>query len=80
MVHLKCLGYRKKVTNTSNIILNIDGKMCFNNTIAYCINKLYTTIAQNLIAELPKSSIKFNCNSDLSKLLYQKGVTSNNGW
>ena len=62
----------------SNIVLNIDGELYYNNIIiATYINKSYTKIKQNLVDKLAKSSGRFSYNPNLFRNYYiNEGVTS----
>ena len=58
---LKVLGYSEKNKRDKNIVLEIDGKLCFDSTkIAQHFNEFLTNIASKLVDKLPKCSSMFS--------------------
>ena len=60
------------------MVLNIDGKPCFNSsTVANYTNTFYTTVAGTLVKKLPPAFGKFNMDSETIQDYYkQMGVTN----
>ena len=77
--HLKGLGYSSKSKENCNMVLNIDGELCYDSkTIANHINKFYTTIASTLVGKLPPAPNLFHVASEKFKQYYiDKGVRPN---
>ena len=69
---LKLLGYNDKTKGSTNIVLNVGNKLCYD-TKAICsyINTFFTTIATNLVSKLPKPSGIYNTNSEKFKSFYR---------
>ena len=77
----KSLGYCSKSKDQSNVVLNIDGKPCFNSsTIANYINSFYTTVASTLVKKLPPSFGKFDIDSETIQDYYKQMGVANNGF
>ena len=52
--HLKTLGYSKTSRNSSDIVLEEDGKKVFESySVARIFNKFYTNVASGLVTKLP---------------------------
>ena len=77
--NLKSLGYSQKCSEQSNIVLEIDGQLCFDsNKVCNFINKFYTNVAQVLASKLPNPTSNYATDSDLFKKYYtEKGVVKN---
>ena len=75
---LKSLGYSFKSKDQSNVVINIDGKLCFNSsTVVNYINTFYTTVASTLVKKLPPAFGKFDMDSETIQDYYnQMGVTN----
>ena len=62
---LKTLGYSNKTKGETKVVLDIDGKMCFDsNRVANYINEFYTSIASSLVNKLPPAKNIFSTESD----------------
>ncbi len=77
--HLKGLGYNSKSKENCNMVLNIDGEMCYDNKkVADHINEFYTTVASTLVNKLPPAPNLFHVASEKFQCYYRnKGVTAN---
>ena len=54
---LKELGYSTKVKEAANVVLKINGKLCYNpSEIANSFNEFFTGVASALVSKLPKCS------------------------
>ena len=70
--HLKTLGYNNKTKINSNIVLKIAGKLCYDTQeICNYINTFFTTIASNLVKNLPSAKGTFSTKSDLFKSFHR---------
>ena len=60
------------------MVLNIDGKPCFNSsTVVNYINTFYTTVVSTLVKKLPPAFGKFDMDSETIQDYYnQMGVTN----
>ena len=74
--HLKSLGYSNKSKKSSNIILKVDGEVCFDPLkVATHINTFLVTVANKLTSSLPIVTSLFGVDSDNLKYYYEvKGV------
>ena len=69
--HLKSLGFSKKVSNSSSIVLEQDGVKQFDSlSVAKIFNYFYTTVAANLVSKLPSPFGVFCTSTDLFKNFY----------
>ena len=77
--HLKSLGYSSKSKDQSQVVINIDGDLCFDTTkVANYINRFYTSVASKLVQCLAPSSGRFDTDSDNFHDYYnQMGVSEN---
>ena len=74
--HLKSLGYSNKSKKSSNIILKVDGEVCFDPLkVATHINTFFVTVANKLTSSLPIVTSLVGVDSDNLKYYYEdKGV------
>ena len=70
--NLKELGYQNKSKDSSNIVLDIDGKKCFEcKEVADQFNKFFTGVAAKLVGELPQPSGLYDVDSERFKSYYR---------
>ena len=75
--HLKNLGYSEKQRESGNIVLEIDGNLCFDHAkIAHHFNDFFTNIASTLVEKLPRSSGMFSVNSSIFQDYYGSKLNS----
>ena len=69
--NLKELGYQNKTKDSTNMVLDIDGKKCFENKeVANHFNKFFTGVAAKLAGELPEPSGLYDVNSNRFQSYY----------
>ena len=75
----KSLGYSSKSKDNSQVVLTVKGEKCFDSTeVADYFNEFYTTVASNLVKDLPPSQGRFSTESETFKSYYrEKGVKPN---
>lgn len=73
---LKLTGYKSKLKNSGNFVLNIDGNNCYDShKLADHFNKFYTSVASSLVDRLPSPPNIYNPNGNVCKQFYNdKGV------
>ena len=70
---LKNLGYKNNKSESSNIVLKIEGENCHEQkTIANYFNEFFTTVAANLVQKLPLGKNLYGSNSANLKDFYSK--------
>jgi hypothetical protein len=75
--HLKNLGYGSKANSKGKIVLDIEGKLCYD-TLSVCeyINNFFISVASNLVSKLPAALNKYGTASNSFIQFYQnKGVS-----
>ena len=69
--HLKSLGFSKKVSNSSSIVLEHDGeKKSDSLSVSRIFNSFYTTVAAKLVSKLPNPSGVFNTSASIFRNYY----------
>ena len=64
--HLKSLGHSNNSKSSPNVVLNVEGNLCFEaKTIANHFNYFFTTVASVLVDKLPTAPNLFNTASNI---------------
>ena len=72
---MKSLGFSKKSTSPSTIVLEQDGIKKFDKlSVARIFNFFYTTVASNLVAKLPNPSGFYRTTSEIFKDFYSRRI------
>ena len=72
---MKSLGFSKKSTSPSTIVLEQDGIKKFDKlSVARIFNFFYTTVASNLVAKLPNPSGFYRTTSEIFKDFYSQRI------
>ena len=71
--HLKDLGYQSKSKESTNIVLDVDGKKCHDKkAVADHFNQFFTQIASKLVSKLPRQEhTTYDVDSVKFKILYK---------
>ena len=77
---MKSLGFSKKVTNSSSIVLEHEGEKKFDSmSVSRIFNSFYTTVASKLVSKLPNPSGFFGTSASIFRdyYLHKIGLRSN---
>ena len=70
--HLKTLGYKNKVKDRSKIVIDVEGKKCYDlKTVSETFKKYFLTIASNLVKLLPAAPKIFSTDNALLNPIIQ---------
>ena len=73
--HLKSLGFSKKTSNSSSIVLEQDSVKVFDSfDVARIFNKFYTSVASDLVSKLPNPLGLFHTASEIFRGFYSSKI------
>ena len=74
-VHLKSLGFSKKASKSSSIVLEQDGEKKFDSlSVARIFNRFYSSVASDLVSKLPSPFGLFRTTTDLFRNYYSRKI------